>query len=122
MGLTRAPEDRPTPPEVYNIRIYVLTFLACMGSWMFGYNNGVIGGVLVLPSFISSFNLPPEGTTGYANATANVVSLLQIGGLVGSMGTFPLLKLGGRRISLGVAGAVYFVGAVVQVSSQVGGE
>jgi hypothetical protein len=41
MGFSRAPEDRPTPPEIYNYRIYVLTFLSCLGSWMFGYNNGV---------------------------------------------------------------------------------
>lgn len=40
MGFSRAAEDRPTPPEIYNYRLYVLTFIACLGSWMFGYNNG----------------------------------------------------------------------------------
>ena len=62
MGLSRAKEDRPTPPAIYNASIYVLAFLACLGSWMFGYNNGVIAGVLVLPAFESDFNLPPVGS------------------------------------------------------------
>lgn len=71
MGFSRAPEDRPTPKEVYNYRIYILTFLACLGSWMFGYNNGVIGGVLVLPSFMRDFNLPLK-------APPTTITLLEI--------------------------------------------
>lgn len=51
MGLSRAAEDRPTPSEVYNYRIYLLTFLACLGSWMFGYNNGVSNLNHFIPSF-----------------------------------------------------------------------
>lgn len=117
MGFTRAPEDRPTPPEIYNYRVYLLSLLSCLGSWMFGYNNGVIGGVLVLPSFIRDFKLAPEGTSSYNNTTANIVSLLQIGGLVGCLATFPSLKILGRRISLIIAGGVYFVGAALQTFS-----
>jgi MFS family permease len=116
MVFTRALESRPTPPEVYNYRIYLLTFLSCLGSWMFGYNNGVIAGVLVLPSFFHDFHLPPVGTSSYNNTTANIVSLFQIGGLVGSMLTFPCMKYWGRRIALMIAGAVYLLGAVLQVS------
>lgn len=83
---------------------------------MFGYNNGVIAGVLVLPSFFRDFNLPPVGTSSYNDVTANIVSFLQIGGLVGVLATFPLMKYSGRKISLVVAAAVYFLGAALQVS------
>jgi len=82
---------------------------------MFGYNNGVIAGVLVLPSFYRDFNLPPVGTKAYNNITGNIVSLLQIGGLVGSLGTFGVMKYWGRRGAMIFSGAVYLVGAVMQV-------
>ena len=35
---------------------------------------------------------------------------------MGSVGTFPTMRYAGRRWGLGVAGAVYAVGAVLQVS------
>jgi MFS family permease len=114
MGFTRAPEDRPTPSAVYNYRPYLLTFLSCLGSWMFGYNNGVIAGVLVLPSFYNDFHLPPVGSPSYNDKTSNIVSLFQIGGLVGSMLTFPIMKYWGRKIGMMIWGTVYFLGAALQ--------
>ncbi|TVY56075.1 putative quinate permease, partial [Lachnellula suecica] len=114
MGFTRASEDRLTPPAVYNYRIYLLTSLSCLGSWMFNYNNGVIAGVLVLPSFFADFNLPPVGSKAYNNVTANIVSLLQIGGLVGSVATFPCMKYWGRKVGFMIAAVVYFFGAALQ--------
>ena len=82
---------------------------------MFGYQNGVIPGVLVLPSFFRDFKLPPVGAQHYNNVTGNIVSLLQIGGLVGSMSMFPVMRWAGRRGGLGVSAAAYFVGAALQV-------
>lgn len=80
-------------------------------------NAGIIAGVLVLPSFFRDFNLPPVGTSEYNNVTANVVSLLQIGGLIGSVATFPCMKYWGRKIALVVAALVYLFGAALQVCS-----
>lgn len=115
MGFTRAAEDRPTPPEVYGFRIYLLTFLTCLGSWMFGYNNGVIPTVLVLPSFFRDFHLPPVGTQAYNDVTANIVSLLPLGALPGSMATFLSMKYLGRKIGLMIAAITYLFGAMLQV-------
>ena len=84
---------------------------------MFGYGNGVISGVLVLPSFYRDFNLPPVGTSAYGNITGNIVSFVQVGGIIGVLITFPAMKYLGRKISLAIAAGVYFLGAAVQVSS-----
>jgi hypothetical protein len=115
MGFNRAPEDRPTPKEVYNYRPYMFAIISCSGSWMFGYNVGTIAGVLVLPSFVKDFHLPTVGTKTYNEVTSNIVSLLQIGGLVGSMLTFPVMKLWGRKVSLVVWSLVFFLGGALQV-------
>ncbi len=82
---------------------------------MFGYNNSVIAGVLVLPSFERDFNLPPVGTKESNSVTGNIVSLLQLGGFVGCLDTFGVMKYFGRRGAMIVSGAVYLVGAVIQV-------
>ena len=82
---------------------------------MFGYNNSVIAGVLVLPSFERDFNLPPVGTKENNNVTGNIVSLLQLGGFVGCLGTFGVMKYFGRRGAMIASGAIYLVGAVMQV-------
>lgn len=87
---------------------------------MFGYNNGVIAGVLVLPAFVRDFHLPDTGTTSYNNIIENIVSLLQIGGLVGAVATFPCMKYYGRKIALACAAAVYLLGALLQVRCLLG--
>jgi MFS family permease len=115
MGFSRAGERHPTPPEIHNYRIYLLTFQACLGSWMFGYTNAVIAGVLVLPSFVRDFHLPAMGSTSYNNITSNIVSLVQVGGVAGAIATFPAMKYWGRKIALCIAAAVYFVGASLMV-------
>jgi len=84
---------------------------------VFGYNNGVIAGVLVLPSFVHTFHLPTPGTPAYNTIIENIVSLLQIGGLLGAMATFPGMKYWGRKVALAISAAIYTVGAVVQVCS-----
>jgi len=81
---------------------------------MFGYNNGVVGGCMVLPAFRRDFNLPLAGTFQYTTITSNIVSFLQIGALVGSLLVFPIVKSFGRRSALGISGVVFFIGAAMQ--------
>ncbi|OBT94481.1 hypothetical protein VE01_07207 [Pseudogymnoascus verrucosus] len=115
MGFGRAEEDRPTPKEVYNLRIYILALCATMGSWMFGYNNGVIGGTIILPSFHAAFSLPAPSTPEYATITSTIVSLLQLGALVGSLLIFPLVRLSGRLPSLAIGSGLFAFGCLLQV-------
>lgn len=39
----KAKEDRVTPREVYNFRIYLFAFMASLGSMEFGYDASYIG-------------------------------------------------------------------------------
>lgn len=82
---------------------------------MFGYNNGVIGGTIVLPSFHDKFSLPAPTTSEYANITSTIVSLLQLGALLGSLLIFPLVRLSGRLPSLGLGAVLFAFGCLLQV-------
>lgn len=82
---------------------------------MFGYQNGVISGVLVLPAFEHDFNLPAFGTKDYNNITANIVTMIQFGGLAGSLATFVSMKYLGRKLAMAIAALTYLCGALLQV-------
>lgn len=51
MGLLHLNEDRPTPPSVYNWRVYLLAVIASCGSNMIGYTSAFIGTTVTLASF-----------------------------------------------------------------------
>ncbi|KFZ00732.1 hypothetical protein V501_10523 [Pseudogymnoascus sp. VKM F-4519 (FW-2642)] len=82
---------------------------------MFGYNNGVIGGTIILPSFHAAFSLPAPSTPEYATITSTIVSLLQLGALVGSLLIFPLVRLSGRLPSLAIGSGLFAFGCLLQV-------
>lgn len=56
-GILHLVEDRPTPPSVYNWRVYVLALVASCGSNMIGYTSAFIGTTITLKSFKEEFGL-----------------------------------------------------------------
>jgi Sugar (and other) transporter len=60
---------------------YLLAFSATTGYVCFGWEIGLIGGVITLPSFQQYFGLLSESASARASLSANIVSVLQAGGL-----------------------------------------
>lgn len=52
------PLNVPTPPEVYNYRVYLLATVASFGAIIFGYDLAFIGTTLALDSFKRYTTLP----------------------------------------------------------------
>ncbi|OBT81280.1 hypothetical protein VE02_10150 [Pseudogymnoascus sp. 03VT05] len=104
--------DNPHDETVFNAFARIV-----LCSWMFGYNNGVIGGAIILPSFHAAFSLPAPATPEYATITSTIVSLLQLGALVGSLLIFPLVRLSGRLPSLALGSVLFAFGSLLQVFS-----
>ncbi|KAK9770733.1 putative Major facilitator superfamily (MFS) profile domain-containing protein [Seiridium cardinale] len=116
------------PEEVYNFRVYLLALISSMGAVMFGYGLGFIGtalGVGIVPE-----KHKPNGSilhrdfgTLHASASeksacaANVLSLLQAGCVVGSLGAGPLSDRFGRRVTLAVTALFNNVGSAIQTGS-----
>ncbi|RYP85808.1 hypothetical protein DL770_004987 [Monosporascus sp. CRB-9-2] len=57
-------------------RVVYLVALCCVGSFLFAYDTGVVGGVLTLPSFQKDFGITPANR---ATVGSNATSLLQAG-------------------------------------------
>ncbi len=82
---------------------------------MMGYNIGVIGGCITLPSFHAQFNLPDKGTKLYSDTVSNIISFTSVGCFFGSLGTFPIVEQWGRKFSLALGSCFYLLGAVLMV-------
>ena len=59
------------------LNAYILAFSASFGSVTYGWDVGIIGGVITLPSFKQYFGIDQESASAQANLSGNIVSVLQ---------------------------------------------
>ncbi len=97
-------------------RAYILTVVASFGGMLFGWDTGMIGGILTLPAFQTSFALNKH-SKNFSNLQGNIVSVLQAGCFFGAMSSFFISDKLGRRTALFIADAIFMLGSVLQVCS-----
>jgi MFS family permease len=128
-------EDRPTPSEVYNFRMYLFAFMVCFGGVEFGYDSGFIGvpkhfvlisqlfilmlcdhegSTIALQSFKKEFGMNSLSTTEANNVSSNIVSVFQGGCFFGALLVLPLSDRYGRRVPLIVSSTIFLIGSFVQ--------
>ncbi|KAF2476800.1 MFS quinate transporter [Lindgomyces ingoldianus] len=88
--------------------------LASVGSFLIGYDTGVVGGVLTLPSFQRDFGYAAEQKT---RVESNCLSLLQAGAFFGCLLVWPITSRFGRRWAIVAAAMVFCLGATLQVTT-----
>ncbi|KIW41398.1 uncharacterized protein PV06_06960 [Exophiala oligosperma] len=86
--------------------------LCCIGSFLFAYDTGIVGGVLTLPSFQNDFRYSKKEQT---QVNSNCVSILQAGAFFGCFGIWPLTSRLGRRMGFIIASIVFCIGTIMQV-------
>ncbi|OOF99891.1 hypothetical protein ASPCADRAFT_393640 [Aspergillus carbonarius ITEM 5010] len=110
-------DDRPTPSNVYNWRVYVLALIASCGSNMIGYTSGFIGTTITMPSFEREFGLDKMSTPHLDLISENIVSLFIAGAFFGALLTYGLSNYLGRKWSLTVSSAIFILGAGLQMGA-----
>ncbi|KAL5393488.1 hypothetical protein DPSP01_000304 [Paraphaeosphaeria sporulosa] len=85
MGGFRAVEDRPTPKEVYNWRLYTEAAIIATGSMLFGYDSAFVGTTLARSSFKKSFGITKENSN---SINSNITSAFQAGAFWGAVFCF----------------------------------
>ncbi|KAJ5676014.1 general substrate transporter [Penicillium macrosclerotiorum] len=113
-GILHLVEDRPTPPSVYNWRVYVLALIASCGSNMIGYTSAFIGTTVTLTSFKEEFGLQKMTSAERSLISENIVSLFIAGAFFGALGTYFLSHWVGRKWCLAIASAIFSLGAGLQ--------
>lgn len=103
-----------------NKHLYISALTACLTAALFGYSVGFIGGVLVLPSFLTHFHLNTLSPSLLAIAQSRIVSVWLFGALLGVPLGMPVCSRLGRKYCLLFSAVLYVLGAVLQLAD-VGG-
>lgn len=111
MGLLHKVEDRPTPPNVYNWRVYLSAAVAGSAAVMIGYDSAFIGGTIALDSFKDEFGLNHLSKSANALKSANIVSCYQAGAFFGAFFAYPFAFFYGRKKALSIFAALFVFGA-----------
>ncbi|KAI9703426.1 MAG: hypothetical protein M1820_005898 [Bogoriella megaspora] len=111
MGLLTLVEDRPTPKQVYNWRVWVCASIASFASCMIGYDSAFIGTTLSLPSFTKEFKFAELTAPKLALVQANIVSVYQAGAFFGALFAYVFNHFIGRKKSLLVFALLFTLGA-----------
>ncbi|KAG1736514.1 general substrate transporter [Suillus lakei] len=99
---------------------YFLAFSATLGYACFGWEIGLIGGVLTLPSFEEYFGLLSESASARASVSANIVSVLQAGGFFGALFSSYFASRFGRKPVMLVSAVIYLIGSIIQSTAGIG--
>ncbi|KAE8372206.1 general substrate transporter [Aspergillus bertholletiae] len=105
------------PPEIYNFRVILISLSACGASMLFGFDMGVIGGVLTMNSFKEQYGLVGKEDTALANLESNIVSVIQAGSFLGALVSTYVANAIGRRLSLILSALILFVGVAMQAGA-----
>ncbi|TEA17311.1 Quinate permease [Colletotrichum sidae] len=114
MGGLRAVEDRPTPKEVYNWRLYIESSVIAMGSLLFGYDSAFIGTTIARASFVRDFGITSATSK---EISSNITSAFQAGALGGALMCFFITERVGRKWALIISNLVFIAGAVPMVAA-----
>ncbi|KAJ5624277.1 quinate permease [Penicillium lagena] len=112
-----SPDVKAMPREVFNWRLVFSTGSACMAGSLFGFDTGNIGGIIVLPSFKETFGLTANGPNAYQapNLSANIVTALQAGAVLGALLAYTSADRLGRRWTLIIGAIVFLIGCILQL-------
>ncbi|KAF4313321.1 Sugar/inositol transporter [Botryosphaeria dothidea] len=100
-------------------RAYFLTAIASFGGMLFGWDTGLIGGVLTMDAFQHSFNLD-KNSSSFADLQGNIVSVLQGGCFFGAASSFWLSDKVGRKWALILADLIFIIGSIIQTCCGIG--
>ncbi|KAG1779001.1 general substrate transporter [Suillus placidus] len=93
---------------------YTIALSASMGSIFFGWDTGLMGGILTLKSFQSYFGINNMSASAKANFNGNIVSIMQAGAFFGVLSTGWVSSRFGRKRSLIASGVIYIIGSLIQ--------
>ncbi|KAL1304458.1 hypothetical protein AAFC00_003453 [Neodothiora populina] len=92
-------------------RAYWLGCVVCMGGFLFGYDSGIVGGVLTLKSFERDFGYGAKEAT---RNTSLANSLQQLGAFVACFVVWPITHKLGRKLAIIICSSVFCIGAIIQ--------
>ncbi|KAK0945139.1 hypothetical protein LTR29_003486 [Friedmanniomyces endolithicus] len=96
------------------LRAYWLGMVVCIGGFLFGYDSGIIGGVLTMTSFEKDFRY---GATDRTTVSSLAVSLQQLGAFVACFAIWPVTHRFGRKWAIATCAFIFCIGAAIETGN-----
>ena len=97
---------------------FAITGTATMGFLLFGYDQGVMSGLISLSHFIQFFTAAGEGSEYHQNLIqATITAVYELGCLLGAIYTLMFGDRTGRRWTIIPGACVMIIGVIIQVTS-----
>ncbi|CAO3641792.1 unnamed protein product [Cunninghamella echinulata] len=94
-----------------NLLLYSVACFAFIGQFLFGYDQGVLSGILVNHDWLDQFGRPSEFMQGW------VVSIFLLGAWVTSYPASWVMDRFGRRLTIFSGAIVFIIGGILQTAS-----
>lgn len=113
---------RPNEAEAGAVWFSVLlgVFVA-FGGVLYGYDTGIINGILAMPFWKDHFSTGYRDSEGKPAITSSqssmIVSILSVGTFFGALSAAPIADRVGRRLSLCIGNVIFVVGVAIQTAS-----
>ncbi|KAI9823105.1 MAG: hypothetical protein M1826_000256 [Phylliscum demangeonii] len=88
--------------------LYFTSVFVSLGVFLFGYDQGVMSGIITGPYFKDYFNQPSRAEMG------TMVAILEVGAFVASLGVGRIGDIVGRRKTILYGSIIFFVGGALQ--------
>ena len=99
-------------PTLGSVRAHFFGLFICTAGFLFGYDTGIVGGVLILKSFQDDFGINGDNKTKISSL---IVGLQQAGAFVSALGCAPIADWLGRKKSIMLAMTIFVVGVIMEV-------
>ncbi|KAK6201500.1 quinate permease [Scheffersomyces amazonensis] len=108
-----------SPPEIYNMTLYLTVFVYGLCGAARGYDEGNISGNISLPSFQTRFGLNDKSKSAneLADLKSNITSMVQLGSIGGSILAMYTVDRLGRIRALQAVCVLWIVATAIQISS-----
>lgn len=88
--------------------LYFTTVFVSLGVFLFGYDQGVMSGIITSPYFLDYFNQPSRAEIG------TMVAILEIGALISSVAVGRVGDIIGRRRTILYGSLIFVLGGMIQ--------
>jgi len=110
LAIIMAPNDGPSRMHGLHGKklLYFTSVFVSLGVFLFGYDQGVMSGIITGPYFKDYFNQPSRAEVG------TMVAILEIGALIASLSVGKLGDVLGRRRTIFWGAMIFLVGGALQ--------
>ncbi|KAL9110418.1 MAG: hypothetical protein Q9227_004962 [Pyrenula ochraceoflavens] len=101
----------------YNPFVFFCAAFSTIGGLLFGYDQGVVSVILVMPQFLQRFTRVSEHAAGAGFWKGFLTAMIELGAMIGAFNQGWIADKYSRKYSILIAVVVFIIGSVLQTAA-----